>query len=267
MKKLMLLAIPALLIASCTKYDKNHQHAKIETEYGNIVVKLYNSTPNHTNNFVKLINNKFYDGIIFHRVIDKFMIQGGDPDTKNSEPNKLYGEKDAGYLIDAEFNDTIFHKRGCIAMAREGDNVNPEKKSSSSQFYIVVGKKFTEQELDSLEIKLFNRKVSNYSKTIYSSLLREMGDTLNNTKIKETIETIVMAKVDSFKHATPMTKFSNKQREIYTTVGGTPHLDQNYTVFGEVIEGYEVVEKISLVERDANDRPLKDIKMKISLIK
>ncbi len=265
MKKLIAIVLIAFL-ASCSKYDKNYHHAKIETEYGNIVVKLYNSTPNHTNNFVKLTNEKFYDGIIFHRVIKDFVVQGGDPDTKNAEAGKLYGEADAGYLVDAEIVDTIIHKRGAIAMAREGDDVNPEKKSSSSQFYIVVGKIFTNEQLDSLEIKLYNKKVSKFETKIYSEQLKELGDTLNNAKLKKKISEIVTTKVDSFKLATPMAKFNELQRKTYTTVGGIPHLDGNYTIFGEVIEGYDIVEKISLVATDENDRPQKDIKMKISLI-
>lgn len=265
MRKLIAIGLIALL-ASCSKYDKNYQHAKIETEYGNIVVKLYNSTPNHTNNFVKLTNEKFYDGIIFHRVIKDFVVQGGDPDTKKAEAGKNYGEADAGYLVDAEFVDTIIHKRGAIAMAREGDDVNPEKKSSSSQFYIVVGKIFTNEQLDSLEIKLYNKKVSKFERKIYSDLIKELGDTLNNAKLKKKISGIVTVKVDSFKLATPIAKFNELQRKTYTTVGGIPHLDGNYTIFGEVIEGYDIVEKISLVATDENDRPQKDIKMKISLI-
>ncbi|BDX37530.1 peptidyl-prolyl cis-trans isomerase [Tenuifilaceae bacterium CYCD] len=265
MKRLVAIVLIAFL-ASCSKYDKNFHHAKIETEYGNIVVKLYNSTPNHTNNFVKLVDEKFYDGIIFHRVIKDFVIQGGDPDTKNAEAGKLYGEADAGYLVDAEFVDTIIHKKGVIAMAREGDDVNPEKKSSSSQFYIVVGKIFTNEQLDSLEIKLYNKKVSKFESKIFADLIKEKGDTLNNPKLIKEISKIVNTKVDSFKLATPIVKFNELQRKTYTTIGGIPHLDGNYTIFGEVIEGYDAVEKISLVERDENDRPLKDIKMKISLI-
>lgn len=261
--------IPLLLIVliGCSKYDKKFQHAKIETQYGNIVVKLYNSTPNHTNNFVKLTEEKFFDGIIFHRVIKDFVVQGGDPDTKKAEPEKLYGEADAGYLVDAEIVDTIIHKRGAIAMAREGDDLNPEKKSSSSQFYFVVGKVFTNEQLDSLEIKLYNKKVSKFRNGVYSELMKQMGDTLNNTKLTAKIEAISLAKVDSFRIVTPLVKFSEQQRKTYTTIGGIPHLDGNYTIFGEVIEGYEIVEKISLVETDENDRPKQDIKMKISLIK
>lgn len=265
MKRLIAIVLIAFL-ASCSKYDKNFHHAKIETEYGNIVVKLYNSTPNHTNNFVKLVDEKFYDGIIFHRVIKDFVIQGGDPDTKNAEAGKLYGEADAGYLVDAEFVDTIIHKKGVIAMAREGDDVNPEKKSSSSQFYIVVGKIFTNEQLDSLEIKLYNKKVSKFESKIFADLIKEKGDTLNNPKLNKEIRKIVNTKVDSFKLATPIFKFNELQRKTYTTIGGIPHLDGNYTIFGEVIDGYDAVEKISLVECDENDRPLKDIKMKISLI-
>jgi len=151
-------------------------------------------------------------------------------------------------------------------MAREGDDEKKKKKSSSSQFYIVVGKIFTNEQLDSLEIKQFNKKVSKFESKIYAELIKQMGDTLNNAKLKKKIGEIVTTKVDSFKVATPIAKFNELQRKTYTTVGGIPHLDGNYTIFGEVIEGYEIVEKISLEATDENDRPLKDIKMKISLI-
>ncbi|MGE0078393.1 MAG: peptidylprolyl isomerase [Bacteroidales bacterium] len=264
MKKIVPLIF--IILIGCSKYDKNFHYAKIETDQGNIVVKLYNSTPNHTNNFVKLIEEKFFDGIIFHRVIKNFVIQGGDPDTKQAEKGKLYGESDAGYLVDAEFVDTIIHKRGTIAMAREGDDVNPEKKSSSSQFYIVIGKIYTNEQLDSLEIKLFNRKVSKFHDEQFANCMKQNGDTLNNKILTNKIEKLISSKVDSFKQVTARIKFNEQQRETYTTIGGIPHLDGNYTIFGEIVEGYDIAEKISLVETDENDRPKQDIKMKISLI-
>ncbi|MGD9976715.1 MAG: peptidylprolyl isomerase [Bacteroidales bacterium] len=251
MKKIIPLLL--LVLAGCSKYDKKYQHVKIDTEYGKIIVKLYNSTPNHSKNFIKLVDEKFYDGIIFHRVIKDFVIQGGDPETKNPKPGVLYGEKDSGYLIDPEFNDTIIHKKGVIAMARESDDVNPEKRSSGSQFYIVIGKVFTNDQLNQLEQKINNERYR---------VAKENFLAKNQLKGKDQVD----SKLDSLKQAVPVFKFSAKQRGVYTTAGGLPHLDGNYTIFGEVVEGLDVVEKISLVPTDENDRPKQDIKIKIRQI-
>lgn len=263
--KLLFFTALALAIASCTsRFDDKNRYVKIITDEGEVIVKLYNETPKHTENFIKLTEQKFFDNLIFHRVIKDFVIQGGDPVTRNAEPGKLYGEKDAGYLIEPELVDTIIHKRGVIAMAREGDDVNPEKKSSSSQFYIVVGKKYTDEQLNVLEENLNKKIRSQLEKKLYDSLLNISSnfDSKNLTKITQ----IVSNMLDSIM-PTKRVKFSKKQREVYTTVGGIPHLDGNYTVFGEVVEGYEVVGKISKVETDSNDRPLKDIKFKVRLVK
>jgi cyclophilin family peptidyl-prolyl cis-trans isomerase len=211
-----------------------------------------------------LTEENFFDGLIFHRVIKDFVVQGGDPETKNAEPGKLYGEKDAGYLIDAEIVDTIYHKRGVIAMAREGDDVNPKKKSSSSQFYLVVGKVFTEEELNKLEDKLNKKLREKTEKKLYDSLLGSQSN-LNPKFLNEVTQkvSILADSIMKVKHI----KFNENQRKIYTTVGGIPHLDGNYTVFGEIVEGYDVVEKISQVQTDSNDRPLKDIKFKVRIVK
>ncbi|NUM51991.1 MAG: peptidylprolyl isomerase [Flavobacteriales bacterium] len=190
----------------------------IETSLGNITVKLYNETPLHRDNFLKLVEDTFYNGCIFHRIINQFMIQGGDPDSKSPKPNQVLGNGGPGYTIAAEIVPKLFHKKGVLAAARLGDNVNPDKESSGSQFYIVQGKKFSSADLDMLETR--------------------MG-----------------------------TKFSTEQRDAYTNTGGTPHLDGNYTVFGEVVEGLEVVDKIAQVQtHPANNRPLQDIKMNMKII-
>ena len=191
----------------------------VETTYGNIKIKLYDETPFHKENFLKLVSEKLYDDQIFHRVTKDFMIQAGDPDSKNAKSGQALGYGDLGYNIPAEFNKDLFHKKGALAAARQPDNVNPDKESSASQFYIVQGKVYSNKELDYME---------------------QQGIHI---------------------------KFTEEQRKIYTSVGGTPHLDYSYTVFGEVIEGIEVVDKIASVETDRRDRPVSDIKIKIRLIK
>jgi cyclophilin family peptidyl-prolyl cis-trans isomerase len=190
----------------------------LETTYGDIKIKLYDETPFHKENFLKLVSEKLYDDQIFHRVINNFMIQAGDPNSKNAKPGQPLGYGDLGYTIPAEFNKNLFHKKGALAAARQPDNVNPAKESSASQFYIVHGKVYTDKELD---------------------LMEQRGVHI---------------------------KFTEEQRKIYTSVGGTPHLDYSYTVFGEVIEGIDVVDKIASVKTDQRDRPLNDINIKIKTI-
>ena len=185
----------------------------MKTSKGDIKLRLFNETPKHRDNFVKLANEKYYEGTLFHRVIQEFMIQGGDPDSKNAKPGAMLGEGGPGYEIDPEFVDGIIHKRGALATAREGNNVNPKKKSAGSQFYIVQGKTYTEEEL---------------------------------AKIEKKLKIIIPPKA----------------KEVYKTIGGTPFLDQDYTVFGEVIEGLEVIDSIAAVEKDGNDRPLVDVVIK-----
>jgi len=190
----------------------------IETSMGNILVKLYDETPLHRDNFIKLVREGFYDGLIFHRVINGFMIQGGDPESKNAEPGKSLGTGGPGYTVDAEIvYPKCFHKKGALAAARMGDQINPEKKSSGSQFYIVQGNVYSNEQIDMLEQR-------------------------------------------------QNTKFSNEIREAYTTVGGTPHLDDAYTVFGEVIEGLDVIDKIAAVKTGRQDRPVENVTMKMKIV-
>lgn len=185
----------------------------ISTEFGQIYLVLYDKTPKHKENFIKLIKNKFYDSLLFHRVIDGFMIQGGDPNSKNAQAGEMLGMGDVGYMIEAEFNPEIFHKRGSLAAAR---NNNPQKASSGCQFYIVQKKALSDEELEQIEANIGRQIPENHKK-------------------------------------------------VYREIGGTPHLDMNYTVFGEVIQGMEVVDKIAAVEKDENNRPLKDIRMSIKV--
>lgn len=191
----------------------------LETSFGNMTITLSDSTPQHRDNFIKLVKQHFYDSLLFHRVIKDFMIQGGDPDSKHAVTGQMLGNGSPGYTIPAEFNDSLFHKKGMLAAARMGDNVNPQKASSGSQFYIVQGKKFTDDELNSLEQMRMGGK-----------------------------------------------KIPPARREIYKTLGGTPHLDGGYTVFGEVISGLEVIDAIAAVQRDGNNRPLSDVRMKLTIV-
>jgi cyclophilin family peptidyl-prolyl cis-trans isomerase len=193
------------------------QKIKIETSLGDMIILLYDETPLHRDNMIKLAGEGFYDGQIFHRVIRDFMFQGGDPYSVNADRGQRLGTGGPGYTIPAEFRDDLFHKKGVIAAAREGDRVNPKKASSGSQFYIVQGRVFT---LDMLNMLEKDRPVP----------------------------------------------FSEEAIEAYTTIGGTPHLDGNYTVFGEVIEGLEVIDLICNVPTDTYDRPLEDIVFRISLV-
>ena len=210
-------------ISNLTKMKESK--VQIETTQGVIVVKLYNETPLHRDNFVNLVRERLYDGVLFHRVIADFMIQGGDPDSKTAKPNASLGNGDVGYTIPAEFKTpAIYHKKGALAAAREGDGVNPQKASSGCQFYIVEGKTFTDAELSTMEAG----KIARYG-----------INSLNDSTFR----------------------FSAEARAVYRTRGGTPHLDGNYTVFGEVTEGIDVVEKISKVKTNASDRPVEDVRV------
>ena len=208
------------------KIKKKDRRKNIElvTTYGNIILRLSDSTPLHRDNFIRLVKTGYYDSVLFHRVIKNFMIQSGDPDSKHASAGQPLGNGGPSYTIPSEFRVTSFHKKGMLAAARQGDDINPEKASSASQFYIVQGKKFTDAGLDSVEtFRLKGRKIP------------------------------------------------AEQREVYKTIGGTPHLDQNYTVFGEVVSGIDVVDKIAATptsKAEDHDRPLEDVRiLKAKLVK
>ncbi len=209
--------------ANAQKVDKQRgntdkvYYVKIETTYGDIVVKLYNETPKHRDNFLKLVKEGTYDGVLFHRVIQNFMIQGGDPNSRNAKKGEMLGNGELGYTLPAEFVPSLYHKKGPLAAARQADQVNPEKRSSSCQFYIVQGEKWDAEKLKRVETS--------------------MGKS-----------------------------FTKEQAEVYATLGGTPFLDGDYTVFGEVVEGLEVVDKIAAVACGPMNRPLEDVKMKMTII-
>ncbi|MDR6942237.1 peptidylprolyl isomerase [Mucilaginibacter pocheonensis] len=218
MKKLITLTLLLLSAVAFAKPPKN-QYVRIRTTYGDCIIRLYNETPLHRDNFIKLAKKGFYNGTLFHRVIQNFMIQGGDPDSKDPEKTKLdaeLGNGDVGYTVPAEFRDSLFHKRGVLAAARDD---NPQKASSGCQFYIVEGKRFTDGKLDTLEkTRLKGRKIPAW------------------------------------------------QREWYKSVGGVPHLDQNYTVYGEVISGIDMVDRIAAVKKDECNRPLADVPITVEVL-
>lgn len=197
---------------------KDSTLVKLTTDYGEMVIYLYDKTPKHKANFIKLAKKGFYDGTIFHRVIKDFMIQGGDPDSKNAPAGKMLGNGGPGYTIPAEFVNEYYHKKGAVAAARLGDQVNPEKASSGSQFYIVQGRPLTNQQM--IQIQQRNKF-----------------------------------------------PYTNEQKREYTSIGGTPFLDGGYTVFGEVIKGMDVIDKIAAVKTGRADRPVNDVAMKVEIIK
>jgi len=253
------------------KSDSN-KIAVITTKYGDIKIKLYAQTPLHQDNFVKLVSEKFFDDLLFHRVIKGFMIQGGDPDSRNAKAGTMLGNGGPGYNIPAEIVPGLFHKRGALAAARESDMINPKRESSGSQFYIVQGKVFTNQELDMIEANqnqaLKKQVIGKILTAPENKKMLLKLDSLQKSGNKEELNKFIMG-IDPIveKEMTKQGKFvfTAEQRKIYTTIGGAPHLDGSYSVFGEVIEGMNVIDSISSVKTDKNDRPLVDVKMKIKL--
>ncbi|MDE7024304.1 MAG: peptidylprolyl isomerase [Paramuribaculum sp.] len=235
----------------------------MRTTLGDITIRLYDDTPLHTANFLKLAKEGYYDGTLFHRVIRDFMIQGGDPDSRNAKPGQSLGMGDPSYTIPAEFvYPKYFHKRGAIAAARQGDNVNPEKASSGSQFYIVTGKVYTPGQLDQMQVRLQHQQMQQ----IFDSLARENRDTIMSLRRNrdqaglQQLQDSLVKQTEAIAAKNPAT-LTAEQREAYTTVGGTPHLDGSYSVFGEVISGMDVVDSIQKVATDGGDRPKEDIKV------
>ena len=243
---------------------------KIETTLGDIKVKLYNETPKHRDNFIKLAKEGTYNGTLFHRVIKDFMVQAGDPESKNAPKGKMLGTGDVGYTIPAEIvYPKYFHKKGALSAARQGDNVNPNKESSGCQFYIVTGKVFNDSTLIGMEQQMNENKLT----TIFNSLAQKhMKEIYKMRKANDEdglydLQEKLFAQAQEEAANGPDFHFTKEQVEAYTTVGGTPHLDGEYTVFGEVVEGMDIVDKIQNVKTDRSDRPEEDVKIvKVSLL-
>lgn len=215
MTRIFTLILLLFSLSSFAAKPKN-QYVRIKTDLGECIIKLYNETPLHRDNFVKLAKKHELDGTLFHRVIKDFMIQGGDPDSRTAKPDSALGETSIGPDIPAEFRDSLFHKKGALGAARDD---KPEKSSSGSQFYLVQGKVFTDEQLDAVETNRLKAKIPTW------------------------------------------------QREVYKTIGGTPHLDRNYTVYGEIVKGLDLVDKVAAVPTGTADRPVSDVRMTISLLK
>ena len=238
---------------------------KIQTMLGDIVVRLYDETPIHRDNFVKLVKEGYYDGTLFHRVIKDFMFQGGDPDSKGAPAGKMLGVGGPNYTLEAEIKDGLFHKRGALAAARQGDEVNPERRSSGSQFYIVWGQVYNEGQLRQYAKQMRMQKVQaafNELAAQHRDEIMQMRRERNRAGLQELQDKLV-AEAEAKVTGEGLTE---EQRKVYSTIGGTPHLDGQYTVFGEVEEGLDVVEMIQNTATGRGDRPIDDIEMKISFI-
>lgn len=258
----------SLTSAISLKPGQKETKVRIHTTKGDIVVELYNETPLTRDNFIKLVKEKFYDSTLFHRVIQGFMIQGGDPQSKKAAPGVMLGNGDVGYTIPAEIRPDLFHKKGALACARMGDNVNPSKASSGCQFYIVQGKVYTDAELNQME----DRMNMGIKQQIFTSIINKPENAAlkqkfiqyqqqSNIDSLRALASSIEPQIDSIYAKTPKFSFSPEQRKAYTTIGGTPHLDGNYTVFGEVIEGLNVVDSIAAVKTGPGDRPIQDVRI------
>ncbi|MFZ6011164.1 MAG: peptidylprolyl isomerase [Bacteroidota bacterium] len=253
------------LITGCAQ-EKDHV-VTIKTKYGDMVAILYDETPKHKANFIKLAKEHYFDSLLFHRVIEGFMIQGGDPDSKRAKSGQRLGQGGPAYTIDAEFNPNLIHEKGALSAARLGDQMNPTKASSGSQFYIVQGKTYTESEIKtdpqklSMGLQQFFQDPEN--KNYYDSIMTfyQTGDMKGYEayimRLKPIVESKLGIKVDK--------EVSPTMLHAYTTVGGTPNLDGGYTVFGKVIKGLEVIDKIAALPKDENDRPTEDIRMTVTV--
>lgn len=242
----------------------------IVTDFGTIKLKLYNETPVHRDNFVKLIKAHYFDSLMFHRVIQNFMIQGGDPDSKNAPPLIELGNGGPGYNLPAEFNSRLFHKKGVLAAARDSDLENPSQASSASQFYIVQGRVYNDSLLNIqakriTKLKLFNTVVNRDENKLLLKRYQAFVKTQQEDSMK-VLNDIITKQVEAELPATKLYTFTDEQIKTYTTIGGTPHLDQSYTVFGEVYEGIEVIDSIAKQTVGKYNRPVSDIRMKISII-
>ncbi|HUX96019.1 MAG TPA: peptidylprolyl isomerase [Bacteroidales bacterium] len=263
LNRFIILTLIFLLSACYSTGSTDTVFVLIKTNVGDIKVKLYNETPLHRDNFLKLVNTGFYEGISFHRVINEFMIQAGDPLTKSN--SETISDSLKNYTIPAEFDPSLFHKKGALAAARQGNEINPYMRSSGTQFYLVQGKKYTDNELNNAEIRI-NSLIKQGK---FNILVRETADSLRSVSSSASdaeIQEIASRKMFNYLTITPDFKYTPEQRIVYTTIGGTPRLDGSYTLFGEVVEGLDVVDRIAAEKTDQSDKPLNNItilKMKV----
>lgn len=251
----------SIVISMASVFMHAESVVELNTTLGTIKVKLYDDTPLHKENFLKLVKEGYYDGLLFHRVIKDFMVQAGDPQSRNADSTTMLGSGDPSYTIPAEINYPVhYHKYGALAAARTGDQVNPERRSSGSQFYIVTGKKVSEGQLDNMEMRAnYERKQKRFNELAAARMeeIRKMqleGNRQGLDSLRDVLALEVEAQVKD-------EKMPGEIRRDYSTIGGTPHLDGQYTVFGEVTEGMDVVTKIEEAETGVADRPKSDIRI------
>jgi peptidyl-prolyl cis-trans isomerase B (cyclophilin B) len=267
MKRQLIIAILFVFIIFSGCAQKKDHVVTIKTKFGNMVAILYDETPKHKENFIKLAKEHYFDSLMFHRIIEGFMIQGGDPESKKASPGQRLGNGGPGYTIDAELNPKFFHEKGALSAARLGDQVNPSKASSGSQFYIVQGKKYNEMEIKidqqkfGMALQQFFQKPEN--RVYYDSIakLYQAG----NQQAYEAYITSLKPVVESQLGISTEKAVSPELVKVYTTLGGTPMLDGQYTVFGKVIKGLEVLDKIAAQPKDGADRPTDDIRMTVTV--
>lgn len=235
---------------------------EIETSKGKVTVLLYDDTPNHRDNFLHLVNEHYYDSVLFHRVIKDFMVQTGDGSSRNAAPGAMLGSGDLDYTVPAEFvYPKHFHKRGALAAARTGDQVNPERRSSASQFYIVTGRVYSQADIAGMEQSFTNRRCqAHFGRLVQENMdkIQQMQAQADTTGLEQLRNNLIQIVEND---PANVVKFTPEQVEAYTTIGGTPHLDGEYTVYGEVLEGMDVIDAIQNVSTDSHDRPLDDIRI------
>lgn len=244
--------------------DNASVKVEVSTTAGDFTILLYGDTPRHRDNFVKLVKEGYYNGTLFHRVIKDFMIQAGDPDSRTAKPGQQLGAGGPDYKIDAEILfPTHFHKRGALAAARQGDQVNPAKQSSGSQFYVVTGRKSSAAELAQMEKSMKNRQMQSVFNRLVGenrSKIMEMQQRGDNAGLQE-LQNDLIAQTEAEVNSKPAPGMTEEMKKAYTTVGGAPHLDGEYTVFGEVLSGMETIDKIEKAATDRGDRPKEDIRI------
>lgn len=259
-----LLCMVVLLLAGCSDkpLDPNKPvYVKISTTMGDVTVMLYDDTPLHRDNFIKLCQSNEYEGMLFHRIIKEFVVQGGDPESKKHEPGVLYGDGDGGYTVPAEIVPTHFNKRGALIDAKESDDVNPERASAGTQFCFVQGKIFDDEALDRTEVRINEIRRNWLYHKIRKQLIAE-NPSLAADGQADALHTEASIRLEDSLAVMEPLRIPAEHREVYKTIGGTPHLDNSVTIFGEVVEGFDIVEKMSLVETDKNDRPIRDVMIK-----
>jgi len=251
------------LIEEAVRKNDLKKDIEFTTEYGSIIFRLSDETPKHRNNFIKLVNRHFYDSLLFHRVINHFIIQTGDPDSKLAKSEEPLGESDLPYTIPAEFNANLFHKRGALNAARDD---NPERASSSTQFTFVQGKIYTDSMLSVAEKRInnwlaFNRVIHQPENQELVQLLKGLKNRQTNTDSLNMISNQLKILTEKELENSTLYKIPEAHRQVYKTIGGAAHLDQNYTVFGEVVKGMNVVDSIAKVSTDSLDRPVNDVRI------